>query len=99
MQGTDGSEEQSFTDDDLAAVGAPGAPSAFVVSLDPESVMDLRVVPLAEQARILQAGLTAIGPMQEMMDVAPPGRRFAAGEHAGLVAESTARWRWGGTTR
>ena len=50
-----GSDEQRCADEDLGAVGAVGVPSAAGISLDPEPVMDLRVVPFADQAGVLQA--------------------------------------------
>src|SRR5829696_3954281 len=62
-------------------------PSVVGISFDPESVVDLRMVALAQERRVLQAGLSAIAPMQDVMDLAPPGGRLAAGEDAGLVAE------------
>jgi hypothetical protein len=62
-------------------------PSAVWISFDPEAVVDLRVVTFAEQRRVLQAGLSAVGPVQDVVYVAPPGRRLAPGEHAALVAQ------------
>jgi hypothetical protein len=38
-----------MTDDDLAAVGPEGSPSSVGISLDAEAVMDLRMVPFAQQ--------------------------------------------------
>jgi hypothetical protein len=40
--------QQWFGEEDLGAVGAVGTPSAVGWSLDPEAVMDLGVVPLAQ---------------------------------------------------
>src|SRR4051795_11101745 len=42
-------EEQRLRQQDLGAVGAPGAPSAVGISLDLEAVVDLGVVSLAQQ--------------------------------------------------
>jgi hypothetical protein len=45
-------------EEDLGAVGSPGAPSVFgwcgVVALNAKSVVDLRVVPLAEQPGVVE---------------------------------------------
>src|SRR5919107_3308418 len=45
---------------DLGAVGAPGAPSAVGLSFDTEAVVDLGVVPFAQQHRVLQRRLAAV---------------------------------------
>src|SRR4051795_6645959 len=76
-----------WVDEDLGAVGAPGVPSAVGLSLDAEAVVDLGVVSLAEQRGVLQAGLAAVDPLEQMVDVAPVGRGVAAGEHALTVAQ------------
>src|SRR3954452_891460 len=64
-----GSDEQRCADEDLAAVGAVGAPSPVRISLDPEPVMHLGVVPFADQPGVLQGRLAAVEPVDEMMDV------------------------------
>src|SRR4051812_35981206 len=68
--------------EDLGAVGSPGAPSAVGLSLDAEAVVDLGVVPLAQQRGVLEVGLAAVDPGQHVVDVAPVARGFAAGEDA-----------------
>ena len=73
---------------DLGAVGPVGAPSAVGLSFDAEAVVDLGVVPFAEQRGVVQAGLAAVEPVDEVVDVAPVGRCVAAGEHAVPVAAS-----------
>jgi hypothetical protein len=57
------------------------------VSVDPEAVVDLGVVAFAEQAGVLRAGLSAVEPVHDVMDVAPVVRGGAAGEDAVLVGE------------
>src|SRR4051794_15944498 len=64
---------ERWVDEDLGAVGAPGAPSAVGISLDAEAVVDLGVVSFAEQRGVLQAGLAAVDPLEQMVDVAPVG--------------------------
>src|SRR3954469_3593091 len=51
------SDSQGCADEDLAAVGAVSAPSSAGISFDPEPVMDLGVVPFADQPGVLQAGV------------------------------------------
>src|SRR3954452_5554227 len=85
--GGSGSDAQRWVEHDLGAVGAPGAPSAVGLSLDAEAVVDLGVVALAEQRGVLQAGLAAVDPLEQMVDVAPVGRGVAAGEHALPIAQ------------
>ena len=65
---------------DLGAVGAVGVPSPAGVSFDPEAVVDLGVVPFAEQPGVLQAGLAVEDPVQQVVHVAPVVRGAAAGE-------------------
>src|SRR3954465_9377195 len=77
---------EGLAEEDLGSVGAPGAPSAVGLSFDPEAVVDLGVVSFAEQRGVLQGRLAAVDPFEQVMDVAPPGRRRAAGEHAAPVA-------------
>src|SRR3954462_14860560 len=77
--------ERWFVDEDLGAVGAVGVPSAGGVSLDAEAVVDLGVVAFAEQSGVLQAGLAAEDPLQQVVDVAPVMGGAAAGEYARLV--------------
>ncbi|MBB3085341.1 hypothetical protein FHR93_003568 [Geodermatophilus sabuli] len=65
---------------------APGAPSPVGLSLDAEAVVDLGVVPLAQQGGVGQVRLAAVDPLQQLVDVAPVRRGAAAGEHAAAVA-------------
>src|SRR4051812_46726720 len=51
------SDQQRCADDDLGVIGAEGSPSAAGTGFDSEPVMDLRVVPFAQQGRILERGL------------------------------------------
>jgi hypothetical protein len=60
--------EEGFGQEDLGAVGAVGVPSAVGWSLDPEAVVDLGVVPFAEQRGVLQAGLAAVDPVDQVVD-------------------------------
>src|SRR3712207_6678860 len=71
---------------DLGAVGSPGAPSPVRSSFDPEAVVHLGVVPLAQQRGVVQIGRPTLDPGQQVVDVAPPGGRAAAGEHTAAVA-------------
>ena len=68
-------QQQWCADENLGAVGPVGVPSAVGVAFNLEAVVDLGVVPFAQQRGVLQAGLPAVGPVQDVMDVAPPGRR------------------------
>src|SRR3954454_11054591 len=77
--------EQGRWDEDLGAVGAVRVPSAAGISFDPEAVVDLGVVAFAEQPGVLQAGLAAEDPLQQVVDVAPVVRGAAAGEYTRLV--------------
>ena len=79
--------EQGAVDDDLGAVGAPGAPSAVGLSFDPEAVVDLGVVPFAEQRGVLQEVSPSSSQCEEVVDVAPVGGGVAAGEDAVPVAD------------
>ena len=87
--------------DDLGAVGAVGAPSpawwCVVVAFDAVAVVDLGVMPFAEQAGVRQAGVAAVDQFDEVVDVAEPVRGVAAGEDAGPVALDYrfAQVRWG----
>src|SRR3954452_2339817 len=72
---------------DLGAVGAVGVPAAGGISVDAEAVVDLGVVAFAEQPGVGQAGLPAVHPFDDVVDLAPPAGGVAAGEHAGLVAQ------------
>ena len=75
-------------EEDLGAVGAVGAPSAVGLSLDPEAVVDLGVVPFAEQGAVLHRGRAVVElQSQDVVDVAPVGGGVAAGEHAVPVAD------------
>ncbi len=71
---------QRCGDEDLGAVGAVGVPSAAGVSVDPEAVVDLGVVAFAEQPGVLLRCLSVMGPVHEVMDVAPVVGGCAAGE-------------------
>src|SRR3954453_12624304 len=44
-----GSDQKGPADDDLAAIRPEGSPSSAGISLDAKAVMDLRVVPFAQQ--------------------------------------------------
>src|SRR4051812_47064490 len=68
--------------EDLGAVGAPGAPSAVGWPFDPEPVVDLGVVAFAEQRGIVQVGFAARDPVHLVVHVAPVGGGVAAGEYA-----------------
>jgi len=57
------------------------------MSFDAEPVVDLGVVPFAEQPGVLQRCLSASGPVHEVMDVAPVVRGIAAGEDTVVVAD------------
>ena len=92
------SDEQRVKED-LGAVGAVGVPSAVGISNDGEAVVDLAVVAFAEEGGVLQAGLPAVAPVQDVVDLAPPGGGLAAGEHAVWSRSSTARRRCGWATR
>jgi hypothetical protein len=50
------------------------------LSFDPEAVVDLGVVPFAEQSAVVQRCLSVVDPVHEVMDVAPEVRGVAAGE-------------------
>jgi hypothetical protein len=71
-----GGPEGGWPEQDLGAVGAVGAPGAVGLSFDPESVVDLGVVPLAQQREVGQVGPAAVEPFQDMVGVglAPIGR-------------------------
>src|SRR6185503_9607805 len=72
---------------DLGAVGAVGVP-AVGLSLDPEPVVDLGVVGLAQQGAVLDRGGSVVEhPFQDVVDVAPVSGGAAAGEHAVPVAD------------
>src|SRR4051812_35357469 len=79
----DTSNLQPWADEDLGAVGAVGVPSPAGISFDPEPVVDLRVMPFADQPGVLQTGVALIGePLGQMMDIAPVRRGCTPGEHA-----------------
>ena len=85
-------------DEDLGAVGAVGVPSAVGISFDPEAVVDLGVVPLAEQRGVLQGGLAVVGvPFAGRDGRRTRGRGGAAGEMQVWSRSSTARAGAGGT--
>src|SRR5215218_9557501 len=90
MRTGSGGSPEWCRDDDLGAVGSVGAPSGSwwraVVAFDAEAVVDLGVVPFAEQAEVVQVGRPVEHPLQDVMGVAPPVRGFAAGEDASSVA-------------
>ena len=48
--------------------------------------MDLAMVVVAEQDQVVELGLTALGPVEEVMGIAPAGRPVAAGPAATSVA-------------
>src|SRR4051794_17726264 len=75
-------------DADLAAVGAVCVPDggSGVAGDGEAALVDGGVVPLAEQGAVLAAGGAAVGPVDDVVDVAPGGRGGAAGEHAVPVA-------------
>src|SRR4051812_28745383 len=73
-------------DQDLSTVGTVGVPPPAGISLDAEAVVDLGVVAFAEQRGVLQAGLAAEEPGDDVVDLAPVGRGVTAGEDAVLVA-------------
>src|SRR4051794_10214488 len=73
--------------EDLGAVGAPGVPSAGGISLDAEAVVDLGVVAFAEQPGVLQAGLPAEDPLDDVVDLAPIAGGITAGEDAVAVSD------------
>src|SRR3954452_17428271 len=75
-----GSDAQRWVENDFGAVWAVGVPSAVGLSLDAEAVVDLGVVPFAQQRGVFQAGLAGVDPLEHMVDVAPVGRGVAAGE-------------------
>src|SRR3954454_6178829 len=79
--------EQGRWDEDLGAVGAVGVPSAGGVSFDAEAVVDLGVVAFAEQPGVLQAGLAAEDPLDEVVDLAPIAGGITAGEDAVAVSD------------
>src|SRR3954471_19303041 len=81
-----GGPEVGWSERDLGAVGAVGAPAAVGLSFDPEPVVDLGVVAFAEQCEVGQVGEAAVEPFQDVVGVAPPGGGGAAGEDAALVA-------------
>jgi hypothetical protein len=51
-------------------------PSAVGISVDPEAVVDLGVVPFAQQPAVVQGGVAVVAPVQQVVDVglAPIGR-------------------------
>ncbi|WP_369258721.1 hypothetical protein [Geodermatophilus amargosae] len=48
-------------------------PGAVGSSFDAEAVVDLGVVAFAQQGWVLQRGLAAVDPVDEVVDVGPPG--------------------------
>ena len=84
-----------------AAVGSGGADVAGVgVEVQPPAVfVDEAVVESAEQDQVGQAGRAAVGPMGEVVAVAPGRGPVAPGESAVLSRSSTARRSAVGTTR
>ena len=77
-------------DDDLRAVGSMSAPAEArwraVVAVDAEAMVDLGVVALAEERRIVEARFPAVDPLDHVVDIAEPRGGLAAGEDAGPVA-------------
>jgi hypothetical protein len=58
------------------------------VSVDAEPVVDLGVVPFAQESAVVQRGGPVVGvPFENVVDVAPVVRGRAAGEDAGDVAD------------
>src|SRR5829696_6121570 len=86
--GSRGGQEPFGDDGDLGAVGTPGTPSPVVSSLDAEPVVDLGVVALAEQGRVLQRGVAVVGePFEDVVDVAPVAGGVAPGEDAVAIPD------------
>jgi hypothetical protein len=73
-------------EEELGAVGGPGAPSAVGLSFDAVAVVDLGVMAFAEQAEVGQVGGSVEDPFEDLVGVAPPVRGLAAGEGAAAVA-------------
>src|SRR3954467_746230 len=70
--------QQRFGEQDIGAVGTPGAPSPVGGAFDPEPVVDLRVVPFAEKGGVLHVGIALVeDPFEDMTDVAPVAGRLA----------------------
>jgi hypothetical protein len=53
----------------------------------PAALMDQPVVAVAEQDEVVEGGVPAVPPMQDVMGVGPHARPIAAGPHAALVAD------------
>ena len=85
-QASDRAEHRS-TGNDLGSVRAVGAPSTVGWSLDAEAVVHLRMVPLAQECGVVEVGLAAVDPVDQVVDVASVAGSVAAGEYALVVAQ------------